>query len=504
MNFTYLRLLALMIVCSSGSFTVSAQRTNERITEREIKTEDQFVQAKLYEISGKKDDAIKLMDTIRRSVPDNATVYFELARLYYLKNDWIQTESNLDKAKKLQPQNTVFREFEAEYYLSQNRKDEAILTFENLLVLNPKNDYYYWQFTDILIQSQKYSQALNVLDQMEANLGWSSRIQLKKSDILAMNQKPDEAIRLLNDLTIRFPANTSYLKKITVLLHTNGRDKEAGTYFQKILDINPNDTDAKLGLILLSAKSPNADDKLITLYPLFKNPEIPVDAKIRELMPYVEKQMQGNDSTLNNQLIDICDNLIIVHPNEAKAHAVFADVLKNSGNTTAAIRQYERTLELNKNIYAVWEQLMFCLNTVEDYDKLDIIAGEAMDYFPNQALSYCFAAKSAQERGNIKKTGSLLDDALLISAGNVVIESRVWLIKAEGAMKQKDLTTASDYIQKSLTVSNQLNGDAWELKGDIAKARNIPKEAASYWQKAIETGGNSSRINQKLNSLKKS
>ncbi len=229
MNFTYLRLLALMIVCSSGSFTVSAQRTNERITEREIKTEDQFVQAKLYEISGKTDDAIKLMDTIRRSVPDNATVYFELARLYYLKNDWIQTESNLDKAKKLQPQNTVFREFEAEYYLSQNRKDKAILTFENLLVLNPKNDYYYWQFTDILIQSQKYSQALNVLDQMEANLGWSSRIQLKKSDILAMNQKPDEAIRLLNDLTIRFPANTSYLKKITVLLHTNGRDKEAGT-----------------------------------------------------------------------------------------------------------------------------------------------------------------------------------------------------------------------------------------------------------------------------------
>lgn len=502
MNFTINRFLTLLIIFYISTAVVQGQLPDNRKTEREIKIEDQFVQAKFLEISGKTDEAIKLLDTIRRASPENATIYFELAKLYYLNNDWTLTETNISQAKKIQPKKPVFREFEIEYFLAQNRTDEAISSLNYLLTLQPQNQNYYRELINIQKKNGRYSDALNTLNLKEKNLGSSDETTLMKAEILTLDGQINEAVIILKELASRNPQNTIYLKRIVNLLHTYGKIKEMEPYLKNILEIDPNDNDAKLGLILLSNSNLNEDEKLVTLYPLVKNSEIQIDIKIKELLPYLQKQALTEDSILNSQLIDITDVLVIAHPNEAKAHAIYADVLKNSGNIKAAIRQYTRTLELNKNIYAVWEQLMFCLNATEDYDKLDDIANEAIDYFPNQPLSYCFAAKAAQEKGNIKKSMSLLDDALLISAGNKEIESHVWVIKGEIALIQKNINQASEYVQNALNTSNQQNGDAWELKGDIAYTKDLPKEAANFWEKAIQSGGNKTRLLTKLKTLK--
>jgi len=502
MEVIFRRFLTFVAVYGIGITFIYAQSPDNRMTEREIKVEDQFVKAKLLEISGKTDDAIKLLDSIRRSNADNGTIYFELAKLHYTKHDWNLTESNINQAIKTEPGNLSFKEFEMEYFLSQSRVDEAKNVLNQLIAMKPERADYYWQLTDIEEREGQYPEALNTIALMEKNLGWRIEIFLKKADILAKYGKLDDAVSTLNDLAIKFPDNTTYLKRIVKMLQAQNRSADTEPYFKRILDINPNDAEAKIGLILLSNKSLKPDDRLSTLYPLVKNENVPIDIKIKELIPFLQKQAVTGDTTFNNQLISISDLLVNIHPNEAKAHAFYGDVLKNTGNITAAIRQYERTLELNKNIYPVWEQLMFCLNTVEDYDKLNLTANNAIDYFPNQALSYCFAAKAAQEKGNSKKTNSLLDDALLISAGNPEIESIVWVIKAEGELKQKRLDIALEYTQMALKISNDENADAWEVKGDIARAKSQPKEATTYWKKALDKGGNQARISSKLKSIK--
>ncbi len=481
---------------------VLGQEKDNRKTEREIKIEDQFVKAKLLEISGKTDNAIQLLDTIRRANPENGTVYFELAKLYFDKNDWNNTESSIRNAIKLQPDNTTFSMFEVGYLLSQNRSSEAISSLNQLISRHPNNVHFYRQLLDIQKKNNQYKDALTTIQLMEANMGKATDITMQKVEILILDNNPDEAILTLKSLSEKSPGNTSYLKRIVEILRSEQRIGEAEPYFKKILDIDPNDADAKLGLILISNQTISESDKVVTLLPLVKNPDIPIDAKISAALPFLEQQAMTQDSILNKQLIDVGDQLTLIHPNEAKAHAFYADVLKNSGNIIAASRQYERTLDLNKNIYAVWEQLMFCLNHTADFDKLDKVANDAIDYYPNQPLSYCFAAKAAQEKGNYKKAASLLEDALLISAGNPDIESRVWLIRAEAEFKQKNLNKAAEHIQKALTVSQQQNGDAWELNGDIALANNQPKDAAAHWQKALQTGGNDARIQAKLKTLK--
>ena len=79
------------------------QLANDRKSEEEVKLEDQFIAAKLLVSSGKKSDAIKMLDSLRRVSAPSAAIYFELAKLQYENKDINQTESNLKSAIQLEP-----------------------------------------------------------------------------------------------------------------------------------------------------------------------------------------------------------------------------------------------------------------------------------------------------------------------------------------------------------------------------------------------------------------
>lgn len=495
------KIFAILIHLCFASLLIS-QDDDTRFSESEFKIQDRFVKAKLLVVSGKKADAIKLLDSLRRESPTNATLYFELARLHFENKDYNLTESNLSNAVKIEPNNVWIRDFEVAFFKEMGRNNDAIKTLQHLSVIQPKNPEYYDKIIQLQIKMGLLNEALITLDQKDKNLGWSVSNVLKKAEILDNANRLSESIDVLKVLISKFPKETKYLKLITNMLHSNDRISESEPYLRQILEIDPNDNDAKLGLILLNKKQIDGDGFLVTLHPLINNPDAPIDLKIKELLPFVQKHASTGDTILGKQLMDICDKLVVSHPNEAKAHAIYADILKNSGNTTAAIRQYEKTLSLNKNIFAVWEQLMYCLDEVENYIQLAQTANEAIEFFPNQAIAYYFAGKAMVSQKDYKKALSLLDEAAIISAGNPNIESRVAGTKALIAYAQQDLKKATELADQALLMSQDKNADAYELKGDIAFASKDTKSAVQFWNKALKLGGKTNRLNQKLSTVK--
>lgn len=473
-----------------------------RFSESEFKVQDRFVKAKLLQTSGKKAEAMKLLDSLRREAPDNATIHFELARLQFEKKEYNLTESSLASAIKLAPDNVWFRSFEIDYLKEMGRYDDAIKSLKHLSGLQPKNAEYYDRTVDFQIKKNDLNSALTTLDTKEKNIGWSSSTTLKRAEILDNAGKINDAVKVLNTLVTRFPKDTKYLRLIVNMLHANDKVQDTEPYLKKLLEIDPNDADAKLGLVLLSKKKATKEDFLVTLMPLISNPDVAADLKIKELLPFVQQHATSNDSILGRQLIDLCDKLVNVHPSDAKVHAIYGDVLKNASNMTAAIRQYEKTLTLNKNVFAVWEQLMYCLDDVDNAQRLQEVATEAIDFFPNQAISYYFVAKSMINNTDAKKINSYLDEASMISAGNPNVESRVLTLKGIMAFQQKEYKKASDFADNALTISNDKNADATELKGDIFLANNDTKNAINYYKKAQTLGGKMSRLDQKINKIK--
>ena len=488
----------LFILFTVHSVISIAQIEDVRKTESDIKVEDRFVAAKLLVASGKKNEAIRLLDTLRRESEPSAAIFFELAKLHYENKDLNQTESNLRSALKLEPDNVWIRRFEYNFSKDMGRMEEAGKTLLYLSKLQPKNPEYYDQLVALQIQQKQLDSALLTLTEKEKNIGYSSHNVLKRAEILDNAGKLTEAIDAINTLVAKYPGEKKYLHLITGMLHSNDKIAETEPYLKKILELDPNDNDAKLGLILLSKNKGTREDYLVTLFPLISNPDAPIDMKIKELMPHVIKHASTGDTLLGQQLIDLCDKLVIAHPNDAKSHAVYGDVLKNNGEMTAAVRQYEKTLSLNNKNFLVWEQLMYCIEELGNVDLLLKTAREAIDYFPNQAISYYFAGKAYISKKEEKSALSMLEEASMIAAGNPNIESRVLTSKAEILFHKKEYKKAMSLVDEAWTVSNQKNASACELKGDIFKASGDAKNAVIHWQKAIELGGQVNRLEQKI------
>ncbi len=481
---------------------IQAQVDDLRKSESDIKIEDRFVAAKYLVVAGKSDDAIKLLDTIRRESGPNAAVYFELAKLYNIKKDYVQTETNLNQAVKLDGDNIWLRIYEVNFYKDLGRFDDAIKTLKHLVNLNPKNPDFYDQIVSLLIKTNKLDDALLILNDKETNLGFSVNTILKKAEILDNAGRVLDAAKEIEKLIAMNPSDTKYYKLAASMLRSNDRFAEALNYYRKILAIDPNDQDAKLAVVLTSDKSITPDDYLTTLVPIIKNENVSIDIKIKELLPFVEKHAQSQDSVLGRQLINICDQLVIAHPNEAKSHAIYGDVLMNNNEVTAAIRQYEKTLTINDRNFIVWEQLMFGLEATENYDQLLKVSADAIDYFPNQAISYYLCGKSLAIKMDYKKAKSFLEEASLISAGNINILSRVASMEAFILLKQKTYVKALEKVDESLNLSAGKNYEALEIKGDIYKEQNNIIEANKWWTQSKLIGNKSLGLEQKLQNLK--
>lgn len=465
----------------------------------EVKNEERFITALYKDIAGKREDAIKILDTLRREAP-NATVYFQLARWFLEKEDYLTTENYLQSAIKWDPSNIWIREFGAEFYSKTGNYDKAIEEYDFLITQKPNNSTYYAKLVNTYIKKGNYTAALETLERQEAQMGKMETIVLRKAEIYDNTDQIDKAIQVLNDFASDRTDEKDYLHLIVNLLKSNDRLKDIKPFLDRILLLDPDDEEAQLDIFLLSNKSPDRNDFLRTLRPMMSNPHVPIDVKIKELMPFVTEHAVSGDSLLGTQLISLMDNLVIAHPNEAKAHAINADILKNSENFNSAIRQYEKTLSLSKKYSIVWEQYMFCLDAVADYTTLVKVAEEAIDYFPNEALFYYFAGK-AHFKIKGKNVDSYLNDAEIIGVGNKYVESMVLVTRAEMALLTNDVDKALEWAQKSYDVSEGQNPAASELLGDIAKEQKDKVKATKYYNEALSLGATKARITNKLNSL---
>lgn len=470
-------------------------------TERTIKKEDRFINATLLSVSGKKQEALKLLDTLRKENPGDAAIHFEMAKLYKDLKDLQQTETSLKEAVRLAPDNIWIRIMEAELEEALGRYRDAWNIVAVVCSMAPKNPVYYQWKVDLHLKANDISGALKTLDDEALQIGFREKSVLRKSEILVSAGKTKDAIQVLESLNDRFPAEKKYLRLIINVLHADNKVSETLPYLKRILAIDPNDADAKLGLLLLENKKLGKDDYLITLTPLINDPSVPIDVKIKELLPFVREQSFSGDTSLVKPIIRLCDQLIQVHPKDAKAHAIYADILKNSGNLEAAVRQYNKTLELSRKNFMVWEQLMFCLYQLKSYDQLKEKSLEVLDYFPNQPISYWFAAEASIAQSDFQKAKSLLEEANMIAAGNQEVESRIYYSQAKIAIAKKDVNAAEVAALESYRISHGKNNMASELLGDIYFEKNQPDKAKRYWREAIESGGNRLQLQSKLSQI---
>jgi tetratricopeptide (TPR) repeat protein len=503
-----------------------------RYSEKEIRSQELFIEANKFRLLGNQEKAIETFQEILKKDRQNHAAAFELARIYAEQNNNSEALNLAKQAVSAQPGNAWYQRFLADMYQRGSMFKEAAAIYEQLTTQNPADEYNYLKWAYFLVQAGQTESALRVYNDLETRTGVNEELSRRKHSLYLGAGDAANAERELLRLCEAFPDNTDYLHLLAGFYRQTGNKESERATLAKILSVEPNDS--KAFFALSSIDNPQSGDAAFvqSLEPLFQNPQVGVDEKIKPILPLVQKAAATSDEALAAELLRLASILDRVHPGQAKVCALNGDLLYLSGEKPKALERYKQAVELDETVFTVWEQLFRLAYETGDINALAFYTEKAMDIFPNQAMVYYFngmahnlldapqdAISSLEQaqlmsgRNNALKAQALaqlaiarqaagdeagsdqaLQQALQLAPENPGVES------AHGRVfyKRKNYAKSGQWLGKALQNGGDQDPPTLEYFGDLQYQLQAVDTAVEYWQKALDLGYTSPRLEKKI------
>ena len=471
----------------------------QRYSEDEIKLQDLYLEATQYKILDKYDKALEVYAKILESEPLNAAVHHDMARLYAAQEDYDNALKSSKKSVRYAPTNEWYLVTLAEISKRDNDLAGAASAYRKILRLSDDPSVH-GHLVEVLLQDEKPSEALEIIALGEEKYGLRKEWTDQKVQILLDSERSEDAIGAYQQWTETFPEDIDQRLKLGDLYQFLGKKDKAQAVYELVISMDPDNEVAAFNLQKLLSTG-DEKEKSDGLTRMIQDPRIGMDKKILSLVPAIESFIQSPNEQEALHLKNLANSLVEQYPDAAKPYALLGDILSQSGQYADAIGAYEATLERDKSVYLVWDQLMACLAEQKEFDKLKDVAENAMDYYPNQAGPLYYLAKSEIAAGEYAEAESWLDEAQFMAAGNKEVKTNLGLLQAQILDRQSNTQKAIEYLQDNLDNFDQNSPILFELLGDLHIKLGIKDRALQYWKEAIEKGGDKIRLDAKLQGI---
>ncbi len=469
------------------------QRGN-RYQESDIQEQNKFIEAKGLILLGDYEEGIKILKEITKADPTNHVASFELARAYRQNEDNENALAFAEKASKANPTSDIYKYFLVDQYEMNNDINKGIAIIDELIINTPNNPVLYEQKAFLHLKNNKTTEAINALDNLENRIGVNERLSKRKFEIFKNQNDIKGAERELLKLSNNFPSNISYLYNLSAFYkNTKQKEKQINT-LEKIVALNPEEAKAAFTLNQLQNKTV-ADGQLIALA---RDESIQLDEKILRLIPIVEKLNANSKEIEKTEIKEVSTILLNQNPASAKVHAISADIAYGLGDTQEAMNLYQKTLDFDDRVFAVWQQLMNTQVELKLWEALLNTSESAIDLFPIQAVAFIQHGRAQIESKNYKKADSFLMEAHMIAGKNQALQNEIFLIEALSDIRQNDSAKAKKKINTVLENYGDQSPTHLEIIGDLYSELGDSAKAKKYWKQAQAKGGISQTLMNKI------
>ena len=389
-----------------------------------IKVETLFVDAAKAKILEEYEKAISLYQQVLRIDPTNDAARYELAGIYFQSNLIELAIENAREAVRLNPDNKWYKMLLAEVLSYDNQNKEAAEIYGQIVEANPDDIDTYFDYAFMLIKAEELEKALEVYNKLENMVGIDESITLQKQRIYIRMGNINAAAEEIEKLIATDPKEPRYYNMLADLYEANAMKDKAVKTYERLLKIDPNNPYALLALADLSRGKGNRQEYLNNLKKAFQNTELNIDAKISILFPYLELMHQ--DTSRKEEAFMLAEVLVESHPDEAKAHAMYGDLLYQDGQSQAALEQYEEAIKLDESVFTVWQQLFFIKSELQDYEGLRNTTEKAMELFPNQPLVYFFNGVANNQLENYDRAVTVLNQGVMMTGDNKALKAQFY------------------------------------------------------------------------------
>ena len=412
--------------------------------------------------------------------PNNDAAYYELANANFRLDKLVEAEQNIKQAVKLSPKNKWYLRLQGEVYKRTNKMPELISVFNELIRIEPDNDAYYFDKANAQFILNQPDEAKKTYDQIQAKFGESRELTNAKRRFQQNgNASESDIVKLLegNQADVK-----NYLYAAGLLLQKNN-DAEALKVLLKGHQLEPNNFEVNLGLADIYRKQKNDEAAFSSLKLAFSSDEMPAAEKVKIIAALFPKMDQP---IVAKNVADLSKSIAEKNPNDAKSLALYGDVLYQQNNLKEALIQYQASLKLNEQVYAVWEQVINIQTLLGHYPDAIKVADEALTLYPNQAGLYYYMAYALFKTGKYENAQSNLKNALQLDVENKSLQAQVYALQGDIYINQNNFSLAKIAFEKAIAAEPDnyliMNNYAYYLalrNDDLSKAAKYAETAAN-------------------------
>lgn len=490
--------------------------------------------ANIYHAQNKEPEARALMNKAVSISPDNQWYWILLADIYKKTNDIAPLPDVFDQLIRLSPddENSYYDKANALYLL--NKITEATTVYNEIEKRFGPSDDLSEGRQRILIKQGKTGKATSELESQIVQHPEDLRNYLNLADIFSSAGNRNKAIEVLKKAALVEPGNAMIRLALASNYQALGRFEEAFIEL-KIAFADPSlHVDEKVRIVL--SFFPQFEDYKARAYAeelaLILTKTHPNDPKgfalygdvLFQEQKYPEAAQQYRKAlSLNNQVYQIWEQLLRIDISNSDFKSGVSDgeaalaIFPNqavlnlfTGVSYAQTQQYEKAIPAlkmaasleteDKEVQAqIYSALGDAYNALKRYRESDEVYEKSLELSPDNSYALNNYAYYLAMRGEkLDKAAIMSKRSIALVPDNASFEDTyAWIL-----FRQKKYQEARTWMEKALNNSEEESAVQMEHYGDILYHLGDVPAALLQWQKAKQAGGDSEKLNQKINGKK--
>lgn len=420
--------------------------------------------ADAYLQKGEIDSAINCYSQMELSMGMMDAITVEKMKLYRMKNDTAGLVTEAERLQQAYPQNADYMRLLGDVYLQVNRDSAAMSMYRQAEAQEPDNGRlylsrasYYEKQGDTLAYNNEIRGAL-----LNMGIDVDTKLQIFTSyiiDELKRGKASDRIESLFREMLELYPQEEPVHRLYGSYLSTIQKYVQAEEQFAMATDLEPTSTENWLRLLELLMFEKKYESLID--YGLKAVEYIPSEKDLYVYMGIAYSQLKRNEEaiTLMRNVIASAD---ADDPGKmSELYMLLGDFCNAAGQWEEAVEAYKTSLRFNP----------LNVGTMNNYAYLLAVRNTDLDYAERMS------AKSLKEEPD-----------------NVnFLDTYAWVL-----FRQKSYSLAKWYLEKALENAKEPSAELFEHYGDVLSLLGETDRAVEYWQRAIQTGGNTDLLLLKI------
>ncbi len=312
----------------------------------------------------------------------------------------------------------------------------------------PEKIDLYYDLANAYLYANKANDAVKTYNKIEARIGVTEDASMQKLKIYKSTGNFDKALEEAQKLIKAFPKEGKFYGILGELYQAKGMDDKALTAYNELLTIDPTNAYVHLSLADFYRNQKQNEKAFEEIKIAFRSKELDIDTKVKILLSYYS--ITETYPEVKPDADELCKLIVEVHPGEAKAFSIYGDFLYRDKKLEEARTQYRKAIALDKEKYALWNQLLLIESELSDYAAMAKESKETIELFPNQALPYFFNGVANFQLKKHKEAVDILTEGKEFVYDNPLLLAQFYSTIGDAQNNLKNYKASDEAYEKAL------------------------------------------------------